>query len=499
MSKIKTRDVVKGTIKAIDKTARMIERTKDAIVDIKEKSENAYNSDTNINEYTSRKVNNSIRKEITDGSIKFNIKGKNAVIETKENIIKTKTGIKNIKTKIKNRKINNKINKEIKTSKQTLNKAKKVATETAKNVRKGRIYAQNIREKTVRVVKGVFRATKKTVKAIIAGTNALIAAIFAGGWVAVMVIIVVSLIAILCNTVFGIFFSSEDIVNEMIMNTVVQEINNEMAIKIRNIQNSNIYDDYVITSDRAEWKEVLSIYSVKVYDESNSVDVITMNEEKKEILKDIFWDMNRVSYEIKNEVSEDNLNERVLYITISSKSVDEMINNYNLSNEEEKQMEELLSDEYSTVWSSVIFGTPLGSPSMVQIALSQVGNVGGQPYWSWYGFTERVDWCAIFVSWVANESGYLDTGVIPKFAVVSNGVNWFKAVGQWQDNNYIPREGDIIFFDWENDGGINHVGIVEKVEDNKVYTIEGNSNDSCKQKHYSINSNVIYGYGTPNY
>lgn len=73
-----------------------------------------------------------------------------------------------------------------------------------------------------------------------------------------------------------------------------------------------------------------------------------------------------------------------------------------------------------------------------------------------------MEWCAIFVSWVANEIGYLDSGVIPKFAVVSNGVNLFKAVGQWQDNKYVPREGDIIFFDWENDGGINHVGIVEK-------------------------------------
>ena len=156
--------------------------------------------------------------------------------------------------------------------------------------------------------------------------------------------------------------------------------------------------------------------------------------------------------------------------------------------------------EYASLWSSVIFGTSVGSPNNVQIALSQVGNVGGQPYWSWYGFNSRVEWCACFVSWVANQAGYIDTNVVPKFAGCANGVNWFKAVGQWKEKGFTPNPGDIIFFDWEADGGVDHVGIVEKVENGKIYTVEGNSTDDmCRQKEYEINSQVIFGFGTPAY
>lgn len=131
---------------------------------------------------------------------------------------------------------------------------------------------------------------------------------------------------------------------------------------------------------------------------------------------------------------------------------------------------------------------------LVNIASSQLGNEGGTPYWSWYGYDERVEWCACFVSWVAYQSGDLDV-TIPKFAAVVDGVKWYKAKGQWQNRNYTPKEGTIIFFDWENDGTPDHVGIVEKIEGNIIYTIEGNSNDQCRQNTYSIGSNVIYGYG----
>ena len=101
------------------------------------------------------------------------------------------------------------------------------------------------------------------------------------------------------------------------------------------------------------------------------------------------------------------------------------------------------------------------------MALSQLGNVGGRPYWSWYGFESRVDWCACFVSWCANECGYLDTGVIPRFASCSIGLQWFRERGLWRDHSYEPRPGDLIFFDWDDedegqDGAADHVGIVEK-------------------------------------
>lgn len=136
----------------------------------------------------------------------------------------------------------------------------------------------------------------------------------------------------------------------------------------------------------------------------------------------------------------------------------------------------------------------LGNGNIVLVAKSQVGNVGGKPYWSWYGFESRVEWCACFVSFCANESGDLNI-TLPKFSKVEDGIKWYKDKGKWRDKNYTPQSGDLIFFDWQNDNDPDHVGIVERVENNLIYTIEGNSNDECKGKSYSKNSSSIYGYG----
>ena len=151
------------------------------------------------------------------------------------------------------------------------------------------------------------------------------------------------------------------------------------------------------------------------------------------------------------------------------------------------------------MWSSVIYGSSVGSNDIVAVAVAQIGNVGGQPYWSWYGFSSRVEWCA-------NECGYIEAGIIPKFAgCQSEGVDWFKTCGLWKDRGFSPKAGDIIFFDWADkntgirNGQADHVGIVEKTENGRVYTIEGNSSDSCCRRDYEINSLDILGYGTPAY
>ena len=137
---------------------------------------------------------------------------------------------------------------------------------------------------------------------------------------------------------------------------------------------------------------------------------------------------------------------------------------------------------------------------MSQIAANEIGNKGGEKYWSWYGFESRIEWCAVFVSWVANQMGYIDSGIIPKFTTChTQGVPWFKNRGQWQEKGYIPKSGDIIFLDWQQDGYADHVGIVEYVDNNKIYTIEGNLDDEVKKNKYSINSKNIYGYGIPTY
>lgn len=145
-----------------------------------------------------------------------------------------------------------------------------------------------------------------------------------------------------------------------------------------------------------------------------------------------------------------------------------------------------------------VFYTPEDGDAIVDVALSQVGNVGGELYWSWYGFTNHVEWCACFVSWCADQCGYLDSGTYPKFSGCVFGMQWFQQRGLWLDGSAEPVPGMLIFFDWANQDGVpDHVGIVEKVEDGTVYTVEGNSRDMCRQKQYSLGSGVILGYGMP--
>ena len=106
---------------------------------------------------------------------------------------------------------------------------------------------------------------------------------------------------------------------------------------------------------------------------------------------------------------------------------------------------------------------------------------------------------ACFVSWCADQSGYIQSGAIPKFSLCSDGVKWFESKGRFRDASYTPAAGDIIFFDWGNNGTIDHVGIVESVSGGTVNTIEGNSGDKVARRSYSIGSSNIYGYGVPAY
>ena len=143
--------------------------------------------------------------------------------------------------------------------------------------------------------------------------------------------------------------------------------------------------------------------------------------------------------------------------------------------------------------------TAEGNQAIVEIALTQVGNVGGEPYWSWWGLSERAEWCAMFVSWCADQAGLIDAGAIPKFENCVWGANWFKDNAGWADGSAEPSPGDIIFFDWEPDGYPDHVGIVEKCENGLVYTIEGNVNDDCARGRYYIGDTCIFGCGLPAY
>lgn len=136
--------------------------------------------------------------------------------------------------------------------------------------------------------------------------------------------------------------------------------------------------------------------------------------------------------------------------------------------------------------------------AIVNLAVAQLGNRGGEYFWRWFGYDYRVEWCAVFISWLADQFGYLYKEV-PKTASVLTMVEWFKSNNKFKSSNYEPQTGQIVFIDWDVNGRADHVGIVEKVENGILYTVEGNSKDEVRRKSYPITSKYIYGYGTPLY
>ena len=570
MADIKTKDAVKGTIKTIDKAAIAGQRMKQAYVQTKEKAEHATHAQENsAEEYAADRVEGGIDRVTHEAAYQFDKQGRKGVEATKQNISKAKDGIRQFKEKrtaeaLKNHSVRTPRNKavkavqetqktvkqtarssgkktiktvgkgsaktaqktvktaeqtaktSIKTTKQAAKAAQKTAQATAKAAQRAAQAAKAAAKAVATGIKAAVKATIAAVKAIIAATKALIAAIAAGGWIAVVMIIVICLIALLLGSVFGIFFSGEDSGTGMSMQTVVQEINAEYDTKLQAEKDAVSYDVLEMSGSRAVWKDVLAVYAVKTNtDQDNPQEVATMDNSKKQILTDIFWEMNQISSrtESKTETqitetddghgnivqTETTVTHTYLYITVSHKTVDEMAAQYGFNQEQKDYLAELLKDENNSLWSAVLYGISYSDGDIVTVALSQVGNMGGEPYWSWYGFNSRVEWCACFVSWCANECGYIDTGVIPKFAGCVNGVQWFKDRGQWLDGSAEPVPGMIIFFDWDSDGESDHVGIVEKVENGIVYTVEGNSGDSCRINQYAVGHYEILGYGVPQY
>ena len=408
----------------------------------------------------------------------------------------------------------------IKTAEATAKATQKAAEATAKAAQKAAEIARQTAILAYKAAVAAAKAIAAAIKAIAAAIKELIAAIAAGGWVAVVVIVVICLIGLIVGSCFGIFLSSEDKNDgSQTMREVVVEINQDYQNQLDTIKANNPYDDLEMSGSRAVWPEVLSVYAVKTTtDPDNPQEVASITEEKKQLLTDIFWEMNDISYRTETDteteiIESDDGNGNILeetvevtkttlYITVSHKTAEQMSDQYRFNDDQDSQLEELLNVDNS-MWLAVLYGIYGSDDMIVQVALSQIGNVGGEPYWSWYGFGSRVEWCACFVSWCADQCGYIETGVCPKYAGCVNGVAWFKEHNQWVDGSETPSPGMIIFYDWDSpngssgpqDGLSDHTGIVERVENGIVYTVEGNSGDSCRQCQRAVGNYEILGYG----
>ena len=396
-----------------------------------------------------------------------------------------------------------------KTAQQTVKTAQRSAQATVKATQRAVQTARATAKAAAATAKATAKATVAAIKAAIAAMQELIAAIAAGGWVVIVVVLVICMIGLLIASPFGIFFSdgggSPDAASPT---AVIAQINSEYADKLSALQTGGTYDRVEIQGGPPSWADVFAVFAAKTAGGADGAQVSVLDTDTAEKLRAVFWDMTKITTaeaDVEHPAVGDTAawTEKVLTITVTPRTTDDMRVFYAFTDQQNAALDELLTTGSRDMWNNLLYGS---SGDIVAVALSQVGNVGGQPYWSWYGFNSRVEWCACFVSWCANECGYIDAGVIPKFAGCTGGSNWFKDRGQWQDGGYEPHPGDLIFFDWNEKGGSgpqddvpDHVGIVERVENGVVYTVEGNTSDSCRQRSYSVGHYEIWGYGCPAY
>ena len=396
-----------------------------------------------------------------------------------------------------------------KTAQQTVKTAQRSAQATVKATQRAVQTARATAKAAAATAKATAKATVAAIKAAIAAMQELIAAIAAGGWVVIVVVLVICMIGLLIASPFGIFFSDGGVSPDAASPTaVIAQINSEYADRLSALQAGGTYDRVKIQGRPPSWADVFAVFAAKTAGAADGESVAVLDTDTVEKLRTVSWDMTKITTaeaDVEHPAEGDAVawTEKVLTITVTPRTPDDMRVFYAFTDQQNAALDKLLTAATREMWNTLLYGS---SGEIVAVALSQVGNVGGQPYWSWYGFNSRVEWCACFVSWCANECGYIDAGVIPKFAGCTGGSNWFKNRSQWQEGSYEPHTGNLIFFDWNNKGGSgpqddvpDHVGIVERVENGVVYTVEGNTSDSCRQRSYSVGHYEIWGYATPVY
>ena len=373
MKDIKTKEKANKFIKTLDKGAILSGKLKDNLVEIKNKTD--YLDDESVNEYSYDKLKdgaNTVKVDkVVNNTKKVSSKMKERYIKKHEKKLLKKNPAK----------IKKNTSKTIKTSKNTI-KTTKIAMERGKQL------AIKSAKVTVKGLKAIGKAILEGTKAFISLLKSLGAMLGAGGVIAVVIVVLICIIGLLCSSIFGIFFSSEKSdKNSYLMSDCITELNQEMDNRITLIKNMNPHDEVVITSNKALWKDVLAIYTVKVSNGSNETDVMTIDNNKKQILTSVFWDMNTITSEVKveeydnnttigtlkemefkpnanvlslpntpNENEEGSTQKKVLHIYINSKSVDEMKTQYSFSESQLAQFTELTSEKYQNLWSSVIYG-----------------------------------------------------------------------------------------------------------------------------------------------
>ena len=558
MADIKTHDTVKGTVKAIDKSAVAIERMKDVFIRAKDDAQRGTSpAEDGPEKYAADKVTSLAETAASRTAQEFDKQGRKAVQQSvrshtrpfsdrrtstftempqpeaagaqfkreehKRMLLRTqRSSGETIKPSVREKrtrsiKTADRAVKPVERSVRTVRRTARtipanpgVTVKTANaSARRAKATARN----SVEVVKKAAAAASKAIRAILAATKALVNAILAGSWIAITIVLVVVLLGAAIS-----LFGSESGRTSYV--PVSEEVEAYTPI-IRVYANQYGIGEYV------------ELIKAIMMQESGGQGFDPMQASESGYNTRYPRSPNAItdpeySIDVGVQTVADSLQQAEVESPVDMENIKLALQGYNFGNgfipwarENYGGYSAIAAIEFSNRMAAQLgwsgygdkqypahvlryypFGrafTAEGNQAIVEIALTQVGNVGGEPYWSWWGLSERAEWCAMFVSWCADQAGLIDAGAIPKFENCVWGANWFKDNAGWADGSAEPSPGDIIFFDWEPDGYPDHVGIVEKCEEGLVYTIEGNVNDDCARGRYYIGDTCIFGCGLPAY
>ena len=559
MADIKTRDTVRGTIKAIDKSAVAAERMKDAFIRTKEEAQRGNSpAEDSPEEYAADQVTAYANKAFSYAAQEFDKQSRKAIRQSirlqktsphsdrrpstftempqpetagarfkrkehKRMVLRSRRNrgetakppmredrVRSIKTADRTVKP---VDRSVRTIQKTARTIPANPGVTVKTVNMSAQRAKAVARNSVETVKRAATAASKAVRAILAATKALVNAILAGSWIAITIVLVVVLLGAAL-----LLFGSESGRTSYV--PVSEEVETYTPI-IRVYANQYGIGEYV------------ELVKAIMMQESGGQGFDPMQASESGYNTRYPRTPNAItdpeySIDVGVQTVADSLRQAEVESPVDMESIKLALQGYNFGNgfipwarENYGGYSAIAAIEFSN-WKAAQLGwsgygdkqypahvlryypfgrafTAEGNQAIVEIALTQVGNVGGEPYWGWWGLSERAEWCAMFVSWCADQAGLLDAGAIPKFENCVWGTNWFKDNAGWADGSAEPSPGDIIFFDWEPDGYPDHVGIVEKCEEGLVYTIEGNVNDDCARGRYYVGDACIFGYGLPAY
>lgn len=277
------------------------------------------------------------------------------------------------KIKQSKRSLNNSA-KNIKIADNSIKTAKSVsttATKTTENAKRTKQAAQKTAKASVKTIKALTKAIESTDKAVVTGTKS-IGTIAVGGVPAIVVIIVICLIGAIGGTCFGIFLANDETTGtQKTMSMAISELTSEHYANLTAMKASYTYDLLEVQGDTSiNWKDVLAVYAVKTTSGENPLEVVTLDDIKIDLLRDIMKDMNTMTGVVTPKVvsetivtTDENGNsiktttyvtKKVLTVSILQLSTDEISALYNFNDEQKALLEELTSDEYDDLWNELV-------------------------------------------------------------------------------------------------------------------------------------------------